>query len=126
MSSPEDHEIVDAVGEAVVRDVVRDFYRRVATDDLLRPMYPDGNLRDAEQRLAQFLVFRFGGSQQYLQTRGHPRLRMRHAPFLVDQAARDRWVELMQYAIEECCVPDPAASVMKQFLSTTATFLINS
>ncbi len=64
-------------------------------------MYPRHDLKGAEERLRDFLIFRFGGPQRYLELRGHPRLRMRHAPFPIDQTARDRWIELMNNALAE-------------------------
>ncbi|QDT38763.1 globin domain-containing protein [Stratiformator vulcanicus] len=118
-------EIVPAIGAAPIEQLVAAFYRRVATDDLLRPMYPDEALDEAEQRLRDFLIFRCGGSEAYLTNRGHPRLRMRHAPFAIDQAARDRWVKLMDEAFEEVNIPDPQRSTLQEFLRATATFLRN-
>src|SRR5436305_4169361 len=93
-----DTKVYSLIGEEGFNRLVAAFYRRVPTDDVLRPMYPKGDLAASERRLRDFLVMRFGGPDQYLQTRGHPRLRMRHAPFTIDQRARDRWVELMEEA----------------------------
>jgi hemoglobin len=126
MSQIEDHQIAEAIGEAMIADVVAAFYRRVPEDRILGPLYPADDMDGAAARLTGFLIFRFGGSQDYLQQRGHPALRMRHAPFVVNQAARDHWYALMDAAINECEVPEPAATAMRQFLSNTATFLINS
>ncbi len=117
--------VVERLGEDGVPRVVAAFYRRVAEDDILRPMYPEGDLAGAEQRLRDFLVFRFGGSTKYVDERGHPRLRMRHAPFPIDQRARDRWMQLMADAIEECDVPADVAAWLNEFLGGVATFLIN-
>ena len=118
-------DICAAVGEPIILAVVAAFYRRVAEDGVLRPLYPDENLAAAEQRLADFLVGRFGGSDRYVQARGHPRLRMRHAPFAVDRAARDRWMELMAAALDEATFPEPARARVLQFLDGVATFLVN-
>src|SRR6266700_1721994 len=74
--------------------LVAAFYRQVPQDDLLGPMYPATDLPGAEQRLRDFLIGRFGGPQTYIEQRGHPRLRARHSPFHINQAARDRWVRL--------------------------------
>ncbi len=117
--------VVERLGEDGVARFVAAFYRRVAEDDVLRPMYPEGDLAGAEQRLRDFLVFRFGGSTKYVDERGHPRLRMRHAPFPIDQRARDRWMQLMADAIEECDVPADVAAWLNEFLGGVATFLIN-
>ena len=113
------------VGEASVVAAVHAFYRRVATDDVLRPLYPEADLAAAEQRLADFLVGRFGGADRYVQSRGHPRLRMRHLPFAVDRAARDRWMELMTSALDEVAFPEPLRARVWSFLDGVATFLIN-
>lgn len=112
------------VGESTVRRLVQSFYQKVAGDDLLRPMYPPGDLIEAEERLADFLVGRFGGPDVYVRRRGHPRLRMRHAPFPVDRAARDRWMEMMSAALEEE-FPDSHRDQVRGFLDGLATFLIN-
>ena len=117
--------VVARIGEDGVAAIAAAFYRRVAAAAVLRPMYPEAELRAAEQRLADFLVFRFGGSSRYLEQRGHPRLRMRHAPFPIDAAARDRWIELMEAAIEECAVPHDVARWLREFFGGVATFLIN-
>jgi hemoglobin len=88
-------------------------------------MYPKDDMVGAEQRLRDFLIFRFGGPQHYIEQHGHPRLRMRHAPFAVGQAARDRWVQLMDRALEESTLPAEAAETLRRFFHSTATFMIN-
>jgi hemoglobin len=118
--------IYELLGEATLAAIVGGFYRRVATDPILRPMYPERDLAGAEERLREFLVYRFGGPPSYLQKRGHPRLRMRHMPFPIDRAARDRWIELMTAAIAEQGVEQRIADYLQQFLGDIATFLINS
>ena len=122
---PEDMPVVARIGEDGVARLVAAFYRRVADDDVLRPMYPEGDLDGAEQRLRDFLVYRLGGSPKYIEERGHPRLRMRHAPFHVDQRARDRWMELMEAALDECSVPADVDAWLREFLGGVATFLMN-
>lgn len=89
-------------GEVFFETLVAGFYRRVATDDILRPMYPESDLSPAERRLRLFLIQYWGGPTTYSDERGHPRLRMRHAPFPVDLAARDRWLALMRESLDEC------------------------
>ena len=101
------------------------FYRMIPTDDLLGPLYPPEDLAGAEHRLRSFLIFRFGGSDRYLHERGHPQLRMRHAPFSIPQNVRDRWVKLMDQAIVEAELPDEATKIVRPFLHEVATFLIN-
>lgn len=85
-----DDEVYTLVGEEGFRRLVAAFYRQIPGDPILGPMYPADDLEGAEERLRDFLIFRFGGPTTYLAKRGHPRLRMRHAPFAVGPAARDR------------------------------------
>jgi hemoglobin len=101
------------------------FYRRVPDDDVLGPMYPPEDLHGAEERLRDFLIYRFGGPQRYLEQRGHPRLRARHGRFAIDARARDRWMELMTAALAESRLPADVENVMKTFLDGIATFLMN-
>lgn len=113
------------IGDAGFERLVAAFYRRVPGDDLLGPLYPLHDLAGAEHRLRSFLIFRFGGPDRYLHERGHPQLRMRHAPFAIDEAARHRWVKLMDEALEEVALPAAATTVIRPFLHDVATFLIN-
>ena len=101
------------------------FYRQVPSDDILGPMYPPDDLASAERRLRDFLIYRFGGPTRYIEERGNPRLRIRHAPFVLDQAARDRWVTLMDRAFVEVGFDSAVESVIREFLAGTATFLMN-
>ncbi len=105
--------------------MVAAFYRRVRTDDLIGPMYPGQDWEGAEERLAEFLLFRLGGSTRYLEMRGHPRLRMRHVHFQIGTAERDRWLELMGAAMEETEVPASARLFLDPFFSQVADFLRN-
>jgi hemoglobin len=121
----EDHEIYAAVGEEGFQRLVAAFYRQVPQDDVLGPMYPPEDLAGAEQRLRDFLVGRFGGPPRYMEQRGHPRLRMRHAPFAVNPAARDRWIELMTRALDEARFPAEADALLREFFGAVATMMIN-
>ncbi len=121
----DDQEICALVGEDGFHRLVAAFYRRVPGDPILGPMYPADDLVGAEERLRDFLVFRFGGSTRYLENRGHPRLRMRHAPFAIDKAARDRWMELMTASLAEAGFPPEAAKTMWEFFDGVATFMMN-
>ena len=123
--SVDDQEIFALIGEDGFHRLIAAFYRQVPTDDLLGPMYPADDLPGAEERLRDFLIYRFGGPQRYIEQRGHPRLRMRHAPFAVNQAARDRWIQLMHNALAESALPPEADSVLRQFFDGVATFMIN-
>lgn len=91
----------DFGGEEFFTSLVAAFYRRVADDDILRPMYPGDDLPGAERRLRLFLMQYWGGPTTYDEERGHPRLRMRHMDFPIDGRARDRWLTLMNEAMAE-------------------------
>ena len=117
--------IFGQIGDDGFQRLCAAFYRQVPGDDLLGPLYPPDDLHGAEHRLRSFLIFRFGGPDQYLHERGHPKLRMRHAPFVIDQAVRDRWVSLMDRAILEAELPESATAIIRPFLHDVATFLIN-
>lgn len=119
-------QVYDIIGSAGFEKLVAGFYQRVATDDILRPMYPEDDLEPARRRLQLFLEQFFGGPTTYSQERGHPRLRMRHAPFKIDQAARNRWVELMIAALDEVGLDPEVAAVMRDYFENGASFLINS
>lgn len=118
-------DIFERIGEDGFERLVRGFYARVPDDDILGPLYPADDMAGAEVRLRDFLVGRFGGPMRYVEQRGHPRLRARHAPFPVDDRARDRWVSLMNQALDEAALPEDAADVLRRFFESTATFLIN-
>ena len=117
--------LCDLIGEDGITRLIAAFYRQVPDDAILAPMYPADDLLDSEVRLRDFLIFRFGGSQRYIQQRGHPRLRMRHAPFPIDQQARDHWVALMDHALEQMAFPATAITALRAFFHDVATFLVN-
>ena len=118
-------EIFPLVGEEGFARLIAAFYRQVPHDDILGRMYPAHDLAGAEERLRDFLIYRFGGPQRYIEQRGHPRLRMRHFPFRIDQAARDRWIQLMNNALAEAALPAEADSILRQFFDGVATMMIN-
>ena len=120
-----DTQVYSLIGEEGFTRLVAAFYRRVPADDVLGPMYPKQDFAGAEQRLREFLIQRFGGPDHYSRRRGHPRLRMRHFPFQIDRAARDRWIELMEQALAEVQLPDPAVGPLRKFFHDAATFMIN-
>ena len=120
-----DTRIYSAIGEEGFTRLVAAFYKRVPADDILGPMYPQSDLAGAEDRLRGFLIQRFGGPQTYSEKRGHPRLRMRHGPFHIDQRARDRWIELMEQALAEVKLPADVETLLRGFFHDTATFMIN-
>lgn len=120
-----DTQVYSVIGEDGFTRLVAAFYRRVPADDILGPMYPKHDLPAAELRLRNFLIQRFGGPDHYSQQRGHPRLRMRHAPFAITQAGRDRWIELMESALDEANLSPQAIPALRRFFHEAATFMIN-
>ena len=93
--------VYDAAGGAeTFKLLVERFYSRVATDALLRPLYPEEDLASATERLTLFLIQYWGGPSTYNEKRGHPRLRMRHQPFAIGQAERDAWLGHMTAAVD--------------------------
>ncbi len=121
----EEHEVFAAIGEDGFSRLISAFYNQIPADDILGPMYEGRDMAAAEARLRDFLVYRFGGPQRYIEERGHPRLRMRHAPFVIDTAARNRWMQLMGKAFESAQLPPEAAAVLHGFFENTATAMIN-
>lgn len=116
------------VGEETFAKIVRGFYARVPDDDILGPMYPDDDWKGAERRLRMFLEQYWGGPDTYNAERGHPRLRMRHHPFVVDMAARDRWLELMALSLADVSddeLPKPHRDAMWEHMVRVADMLIN-
>jgi hemoglobin len=114
------------LGAVGVRRLVAAFYAQIPGDDLLGPMYPEDDLAGAEQRLAGFLCFRLGGEMGYINERGHPRLRMRHAPFKIGIAERDRWLLLMRRAMASCEIPPDVSTPLDAFFTDVADFLRNA
>ena len=120
-----ENDVYAAVGDDGFTRLVAAFYAQVPNDDILGPMYAREDLAGAEERLRDFLIFRFGGSTKYIERRGHPRLRARHAPFHIDQAARGRWLALMERALDQAALLPDADAILRGFFRDTATFLIN-
>ncbi|BCX47394.1 hemin receptor [Haloferula helveola] len=113
------------VGKDGIAAIVAAFYRRVREDDLIGPMYPDDDWEGSEERLASFLRFRLLGDPEYTLRRGHPRLRMRHMPFSIGEAERDRWLELMGAAMEESGVTGEVRTKLDEFFAQVADFMRN-
>jgi len=112
--------IYTILGEDGFTKMVAAFYRQVKTDDLLGPMYPDDDWAGAEERLRDFLLFRFGNDPRYQAKRGHPRLRMRHVPFSIGDAEAERWLELMDNAMAETKVPSSIQTDLRTFFTMVA------
>mgnify|MGYP000439286601 CR=1 FL=1 len=126
MSEPTVDELVERLGEEMIREMCAAFYRRVPVDPILSKMYPADDMDGSEKRLADFLVIWFGGSREYLETRGHPRLRMRHAPFVIGEIERDQWLTLMGESMREAGIPQEEGVVMATFFAQIADFMRNS
>jgi hemoglobin len=105
--------------------LVGGFYDAVATDPILRPLYPEDDLAPAQRRLTLFLAQYWGGPRTYDAERGHPRLRMRHAPFAIDAAARDRWLALMRASLAETAAPPDVAADLDAYLAMAAEAMRN-
>jgi len=117
----------DAVGghETFTR-LVAEFYRGVAADPVLRALYPEEDLGPAEERLRLFLEQYWGGPTTYSDTRGHPRLRMRHAPFKVNPDARDRWLRHMRDAVEALDLAPLHKAELWDYLERAAHSMVNT
>ena len=121
----QEQEVYPAIGEDGFRRLVAAFYSQIPNDDVLGQIYPKDDLGGAEERLRNFLIYRFGGPDHYIQERGHPRLRMRHGPFPVDRAARDRWMKLMNQALDAAQLPAEVRQVLVEYFESTATAMMN-
>ncbi len=114
-------------GEPTFRRIVHRFYEQVAVDDIMFPMYPEPeDLGPAEDRLRMFLEQYWGGPTTYSDTRGHPRLRMRHAPYPVTPTARDRWLKLMTVAVKEAGLAPLHEATLLDYLERAAFSLVNT
>jgi hemoglobin len=117
----------DAIGgEPTFRALIARFYAEVATDDVLRALYPEQDLGPAEQRLRLFLMQYWGGPTTYSDERGHPRLRMRHAPFRIGPPQRDAWLRAMRVAVDASAIAEPYRTQLWNYLESTAQHMMNS
>jgi hemoglobin len=125
-SHPPGTSFYDAVGgEPTFRRLVTAFYAGVANDPLLRPLYPEEDLTAAADRLTLFLIQYWGGPATYSEQRGHPRLRMRHAPFRIGLAERDAWLSHMLDAVESLELEPALADELWAYLVRAADMLRN-
>lgn len=113
-------------GMPTFRRLVDAFYRGVADDEVLKPMYPKDDLGPAAERLTLFLAQYWGGPATYSERRGHPRLRLRHAPFHVDPDARDRWLGHMRAAVDEIALPPILEAPLWDYLQRAAHAMVNT
>ena len=113
-------------GEDTFRRIVTRFYAEVAKDEILLPLYPEQpDLTGATERLTLFLMQYWGGPGTYSQQRGHPRLRMRHAPFPIGEAARDAWLRNMRAALDTLDLPPAYDRTLWEYLTSAADSLRN-
>src|SRR5262245_47477918 len=124
MTAPSFYEQIG--GEPTFRRLVDLFYAGVADDPLLRPLYPDEDLGPAAERLRLFLIQYWGGPDAYSAQRGHPRLRMRHAPFRVGPQERDAWLRHMRAAVDALDLPAAQDAVLWEYLTRAAYFMVNT
>lgn len=113
-------------GEETFNRLVHRFYQGVAEDPLLRPLYPEEELGPAEERLRLFLIQYWGGPNTYSAQRGHPRLRMRHAPFVIGEAERDAWLRHMRDAVDELELPEQLETMLWNYFTMAAQSMVNA
>jgi hemoglobin len=114
-----------AGGEPTFRLLVQRFYARVATDPVLRPVYPEEDLSGATERLTLFLIQYWGGPHTYSLQRGHPHLRMRHAPFAIGRREREAWLGHMTAAVESVELAPQVREALLEYFETASTAMIN-
>ena len=112
-------------GEAFFTDLVSQFYAQVAVDPILRPMYPETDLKAAALRLQWFLEQYWGGPSTYQENRGHPRLRMRHAEFHINIAAHDAWLKAMRTAVDGVEIKPELKAQLWSYLEMAAAAMVN-
>ncbi|CAB5241307.1 unannotated protein [freshwater metagenome] len=115
----------DEVGSDTFADLVSQFYARVAMDPIISPMYPPDDMKAAAQRLQMFLEQYWGGPTTYTEERGHPRLRMRHAGFHIDLAARDAWLGCMRAALAGVDMREDLKAQFREYIEMAAHALVN-
>lgn len=113
-------------GAQTFRRLVESFYAGVAEDPLLRPLYPEADLGPAADRLRTFLEQYWGGPTTYSQQRGHPRLRLRHAPFRIGPAERDAWLRHMRRAVDGLALEPAQEATLWGYLERAAMFMVNT
>jgi hemoglobin len=115
-----------AGGEPVFRELVTRFYDAVAADQLLRAVYPEEDLAGARERLTLFLIQYWGGPQTYSEQRGHPRLRMRHAPFVIGEGEREAWLRHMTGAVRSMGFAPQIEARLLDYFDTAAEAMVNA
>ena len=113
-------------GERIFEELTRTFYKGVATDPILKPMYPEEDLEPARVRLQLFLEQYWGGPTTYQETRGHPRLRMRHNSFKINPAAKTAWLMHMERAVKELSISEMDRDELWDYLERAAHSMLNT
>ncbi len=113
-------------GEPFFADLVSLFYAHVATNEILRPMYPESDMKGAARRLQIFLEQYWGGPTTYQEERGHPRLRMRHAGFHINPAAQDAWLNCMRKAVDGMEMKAEHREKLWRYLEGAAQHMVNA
>lgn len=127
MTNSEEQTFFEAIGGRATIDVIVEvFYQGVASDEVMKEMYPEEDLGPAAERLAMFLEQYWGGSNTYSQRRGHPRLRMRHAPYIVNADARDRWLKHFRAGLDAARLEPELDAQFWEYVTRAAEFMINS
>ena len=124
MSTPTFYDAIG--GHDTIKLIVDTFYEGVATDEVLRPMYPEADLGPAALRFTMFLEQYWGGPTTYSEQRGHPRLRMRHAPFQVTAEARDHWLTHFRVGLDKAGLSPELDAEFWAYVQHAATFMVNS
>ncbi|NOX84522.1 MAG: hypothetical protein GXO86_00925 [Chlorobi bacterium] len=114
----------DRIGKEKIRKLIRDFYAEIKNDEVLSPMYK-GDFEEAEERLYLFMVQYLGGPDLYNRQRGHPRLKMRHADFLIDEKAKMHWLANMKNALDRSDIGEEEKDFLWSYFQQTASFLKN-
>mgnify|MGYP003556047368 FL=1 len=127
MTNADEQSFYDAIGgRATIELIVDVFYQGVATDDILRDMYPEEDLGPAAERLSTFLSQYWGGPTTYSQNRGHPRLRMRHAPFVVNEESKERWLLHFRAGLDAAKLEPELDAQFWAYVLHAATFMLNT
>jgi hemoglobin len=113
-------------GHDTIKLIVDTFYQGVADDEVLRPLYPEEDLEPANVRFRMFLEQYWGGPTTYSELRGHPRLRMRHAPFEVTEEARDRWLLHFREGLDRAALSPEHDAQFWAYAQHAANFMVNS
>jgi hemoglobin len=113
-------------GQKIFSQLISHFYALVAVDPILRPMYPESDLKAAALRLQMFLEQFWGGPTTYSEQRGHPRLRMRHEPFHISKVEHDAWINCMQEAVADLKIDQDLKDQLWSYLTQAAAAMINA